>query len=72
MRVEEPIDGTLVLTYDSSPLTKFMLGFMVLFLGTAAYNVFLGTRGTDRLIGFAWRGGDVPVGVSRISRDRMV
>ena len=35
----------------SSPLTKFMLGFMVLFLGTAAYDVFLGTRGTDRLIG---------------------
>ena len=51
MRVEEPIDGTLVVTYDSSPLTKFMLGFMVLILGTAAYDVFLGTRGTDRLIG---------------------
>lgn len=51
MKVEELADGTLVVTYDGSPLAKFMLGFMVVFLSTAAYSVFIGTRGTDRLIG---------------------
>ena len=51
MKVEALADGTLVVTYDGSPLAKFMLGFMVVFLGTAAYDVFIGTRGTDRLIG---------------------
>jgi hypothetical protein len=51
MKVEELANGSLVVTYDGSPLAKFMLVFMVLFLGTAAYDVFVGARGTDRLIG---------------------
>lgn len=51
MKVEELADGTLVVSHDGSPLTKFMLGFMLLFLGTAVYDVFFGTRGSERLIG---------------------
>lgn len=51
MKVDELADGSLVVSYDGSPLAKFMLGFMAVFLGTAAYDVFIGTRGTDRLIG---------------------
>lgn len=51
MTVAELADGTLVVTYDGSPLAKFMLGVMVVFLGTAVFDVFIGTRGTDRLIG---------------------
>lgn len=51
MKVDELADGSLVVSYDGSPLAKFMLGFMAVFLGTAAYDVFIGTRGTDRLVG---------------------
>jgi hypothetical protein len=51
VKVDELADGSLVVSYDGSPLAKFMLGFMAVFLGTAAYDVFIGTRGTDRLIG---------------------
>ena len=50
MKAEELVDGTLVISHDGSP-TKFMLGFMLLLLGTAAYDAFIGTRGTERLIG---------------------
>ena len=38
MNVEETADGTLVVSHNGSPLTKFMLGFTLLFLGTAAYR----------------------------------
>ena len=41
----------LVVSHNGSPLTKFMLGFTLLFLGTAVYDAFIGTRGTERLIG---------------------
>jgi hypothetical protein len=51
MKAEELADGTLIVSYDGSPLTKVMLAFMAVFLGTAAYDVFIGTRGTGRLIG---------------------
>ena len=51
MNLEEAVDGTLVVSHDGSPLTRFMLGFMLLFLGTAVYDAFIGTRGTERLIG---------------------
>ena len=51
MNVDETADGTLVVSHNGSPLTKFMLGFTLLFLGTAAYDAFIGTRGTERLIG---------------------
>lgn len=51
MKLEELADGSLIVSYDGSPLAKFTLGIMIVFLGTAAYDVFIGTRGTDRLIG---------------------
>jgi hypothetical protein len=51
MKVDERADGTLVVSYDGSSLTKFMLAAMAVFLATAAYDVFIGTRGTDRLVG---------------------
>ena len=51
MKVEEPVDGTLIVTYDSSGLTKLMLTVMALILGVAAYDLLVGTRGTDRLVG---------------------
>jgi len=50
MKVEEPVDGTLIITYDSSGLTKLMLGVMALILCVAAYDLLIGTRGTDRLV----------------------
>jgi len=51
LKAEKRADGTLVVSYDGSPLTRFMLGFTLLFLGTAVYDAFIGTRGTERLIG---------------------
>ena len=48
MKAEELADGTLIVSYDGSPLTKVMLAFMAVFLGTAAYDVFIGTRGPRR------------------------
>jgi hypothetical protein len=51
MKAEEVADGTLVVSHDGSPLAKFMLGFMLLFLGTAGYDALFGTRGAERLIG---------------------
>ena len=47
---EEP-DGSLLLTYDSSLWTKWLIGATILLLGTAAYDYFIGTRGDDRMIG---------------------
>ena len=39
MKAEELADGALVVTQDGSPLTKFMLGVMVVFLETAWFVV---------------------------------
>jgi hypothetical protein len=50
MNVEEA-GGATTVTYDSVGLTKLMLGLTVLLLGVAAYEVSIGTRGTDRMIG---------------------
>src|SRR5688572_23432591 len=50
MNVEEA-DGAVTVTYDSVGLTKVMLGVTLLLLGVAAYDVFIGTRGTDRMAG---------------------
>ena len=50
MKVEEPVAGTLVITYDSFGLTKLMLAVMALILWVAAYDLLIGTRGTDRLV----------------------
>ncbi len=51
MKVQEPAAGTMVISYDSWALTRLMFAFAVLFLGIAGYDVFIGARGTDRLIG---------------------
>lgn len=51
MKIEEPVDGTLVVTYDSRALTRLMLVFTAVFLGVALYDVFVGPRGPARLIG---------------------
>jgi len=50
MKFEQAADGTLVVTYDGRGLTKLMLAATVLFVGVAGYDVFVGVRGTDRLI----------------------
>src|SRR5262245_910744 len=51
MTLDERTDGTLVVTYDSIGLTRFMLVATALFLAVAGYDVFIGARGTERLIG---------------------
>lgn len=51
MKIEDRNGGTIVVTYDSRGLTKVMLAATALFLGVALYDVFFGTRGTDRLVG---------------------
>ena len=51
MNLEQAADGTLVITYDGRGLTKLMLAATALFVGVAGYDVFVGARGTDRLIG---------------------
>jgi hypothetical protein len=50
MKIEEGADGIIV-SYDSVGLTKFMLVATALFLAVAGYDAFIGTRGTDRLVG---------------------
>jgi hypothetical protein len=51
MKLEDQIDGSLVVAYDSRSLTRLMLVLMTLFLGVAGYDVFIGIRGMDRLPG---------------------
>jgi hypothetical protein len=51
MKVQEPVAGTMVIAYDSWALTRLMSVFAVVFLGVAGYDVFIGVRGTGRLIG---------------------
>ena len=51
MKVQEPVAGTMVITHDSWALTRLMLVFAVVFLGVAGYDIFIGARGTGRLIG---------------------
>jgi hypothetical protein len=51
MTLDERADGTLVVSYDSVTLTRVMPAATVLFLAVAAYDVVIGTRGTDRLAG---------------------
>lgn len=50
MNLEQAADGTLVVTYDGRGLTKLMLAATALFIGVAGYDVFVGARGTDRLV----------------------
>ena len=51
MTIEERHDGTVLVTYDSTRLTWLMLAAGVVCLATAGYDVFIGSRGTDRLAG---------------------
>ena len=51
MDTREDADGSLVLTYDSSLWTKWLIGATLVLLGTAAYDYFIGARGDQRLIG---------------------
>jgi hypothetical protein len=51
MDVRQDPDGTLLLTYDSSLWTKWLIGATLLLLGTAAFDYFIGRRGEDRMIG---------------------
>ena len=51
MNVRQEPDGSLLLTYDSTRWTKWLIGATVLTLATAVYDYFLGARGDGRLIG---------------------
>jgi hypothetical protein len=51
MQASEEPDGALLLTYDSSLWTKWLIGAALVLLGTAVYDYFIGARGEDRLIG---------------------
>ena len=51
MNTRQEPDGSLLLTYDSSLWTKWLIGATLVLLGTAAYDYFIGTRGDDRMIG---------------------
>jgi hypothetical protein len=51
MQAHDRGDGTLVVTYDGTSLTKLLFVIALILLGTATYDVLIGSRGTDRLIG---------------------
>lgn len=51
MDVRHQPDGSLLLTYDTTRWTKWLIGATLLMLGTAVYDYFIGARGNDRLIG---------------------
>jgi hypothetical protein len=50
VKADETPDGTLLVTYHGTGMTKIMVVLMTLLVGTAAYDVWLGARGTDRLV----------------------
>jgi hypothetical protein len=51
MQARDRDDGTLVVTYDGRSFPKFLFAIALIFAGTAIYDLFIGTRGTDRMIG---------------------
>jgi hypothetical protein len=51
MTLDERPDGTILVRYDSTRLTVVMLALSGVFVLVAVYDVSLGTRGTERLIG---------------------
>jgi hypothetical protein len=53
MQTRDGGDGSLVVTYEGTGFTKFLLAIALVFAGTAIYDVTIGTRGTDRMIGLA-------------------
>jgi hypothetical protein len=50
MNIEETAEGSIRVSYDGRGLTKLMLAATALLAGVAGYDVFVGVRGTDRLI----------------------
>lgn len=51
MTIDERADGTVLVSYDSLGLTRVMLGATVLLLAVAGYDILVGARGTERLVG---------------------
>ena len=51
MDARQEADGSLLLTYDSSLWTKWLIGATLALLATAAYDYLVGRRGDERLIG---------------------
>ena len=51
MDAREEADGTLLLTYDGTRWTKWLIAATLLLLGTAAYDYFIGSRGDERVLG---------------------
>jgi hypothetical protein len=51
MTIDERGDGTIIVAYDSAGLSWLMLAGTGLCLAVAVYDVFIGVRGTERLIG---------------------
>jgi hypothetical protein len=51
MTATREADGSLVLSYDSSRLSKWAVAGTIVLLATAGYDHFIGPRGDDRLIG---------------------
>jgi hypothetical protein len=50
MHTHKTADGALVVTYESTLVSKLCLAGIALLAATALYDVTLGTRGTDRLV----------------------
>jgi hypothetical protein len=51
MKADETADGTLVVSYSSAGLAMLFLVLLTVFLAIALYDVTMGTRGTDRMVG---------------------
>ena len=51
MTIDERGDGTILVTYDSTRLTWLMVAAAALCLLVAGYDVFIGARGTERILG---------------------
>ena len=51
MTIDERDDGTTIVTYDSTRLTWLMLAGAAVCLIVAGYDVSIGARGTDRVLG---------------------
>jgi hypothetical protein len=51
MDTREESDGSLVLTYDSSLWTRWLIGGTLVLLGMASYNYLIGPRDDERIIG---------------------
>ena len=51
MDIREASDGTLVVSHESTLMAKCLLGLAAVFAATAVYDLTIGPRGSDRLIG---------------------